>query len=73
MEISSYVYLREFMNNTCGALGSVISRSISIVNDTYTSQLTITANHQLNGTTIECAIDRSHVFDRRYIFLTTGI
>jgi hypothetical protein len=59
--------------NTCGASGTVIVRTISAVNNTlFTTQLTIFAKQQLNGRIVECTSDRGRVIGRSQILLTTG-
>ena len=56
----------------CGTSGTVVVHTISVVNNTFTTQLTITANHHLNGKTIECVSDRGRVVGRSQIWLKTG-
>ena len=45
------------INETCGTSGPVVGRAISAENGSYTSQLSILVNQELNGSTIECATD----------------
>ena len=59
--------------NGCGASGTVIVHTISVVNSTlFTTQLTIFANQQLNGRTVECVSDRGRVIGQSQIWLKTG-
>ena len=68
-----YAYSGEHIDrNSCGTSGTVVVRTISAVNNTFTTQLTIIANQQLNGSTVECVSDRGRVIGRRQIWLKTG-
>ena len=60
------------ISQTCGASRLVSGRATSIVNDSYTSQLTINVSQHLNGSTIECASDNGRQVDSSQIFITTG-
>ena len=42
------------INRTCGSSRTITGQAVSVVNDTYVSQLTITASQELNDSTIEC-------------------
>ena len=57
---------------SCGTSGTVVVHTISVVNNTFTTQLTITANHHLNGRTVECVSDRGRVIGCSQIWLKTG-
>ena len=57
---------------SCGASGMVVVRTISVVNNSFTTQITITVNQQLNGTTVECESDSGRVIGRTQISLKTG-
>ena len=61
------------ISQTCGASGPVVGRAVSVMNDSYTSQLTINVSQHLNGSTIECASDNGTQFGSRQILLTTGM
>ena len=60
-------------SQTCGASGPVIGHTISVVNESYTSQITINVSQHLNGSTIECASDSGAQVGSGQILLTTGI
>ena len=57
---------------SCGASGTVVVRTISVVNNSFTTQITITVNQQLSGTTVECESDSGRVIGRTQISLKTG-
>ena len=58
--------------NSCGASGTIVVRTISAVNNSFTTQLTITVNQQLNGSTIECTSDSGRYIGSSQILLKTG-
>ena len=58
--------------NSCGATGTVVIRTISAINNTFTTQLNIVANHHLNGSTVECVSDRGRMIGRSQIRLKSG-
>ena len=60
------------INQTCGASGPIVSHAVSVVSDSYTSQLIINVSQHLNGSTIECASDSGRQVGSRQISLTTG-
>ena len=60
------------ISQTCGASGPVLGRTFSVVNDSYTSQLTINVSQHLNGSTIECASDSGRQVGSRQVLITTG-
>ena len=43
------------INETCGDSGPIIGRAVSVVNDSYTSQLIVNVSQSLIGENIECA------------------
>ena len=45
------------VNETCGNNGTVIVRTTSAVNNSYTTELIISVSEQLNGSRIECTSD----------------
>ena len=45
------------INKTCGTSGQVIGQTISVVNGSYTSQLTINVTQQIIGSPIVCGTD----------------
>ena len=57
---------------SCGASGTVIVHTISVMNKSFTTQLTITVNQQLNGMTVECESDKGSVIGRTQISLKTS-
>ena len=59
------------INQSCGVSGPVGGRAISVVNDSYISQLTVNVSQHLNGSTIECASDNGTQVGSRQILLTT--
>ena len=62
------------INQTCGASGPIVGHAISKsdVNDSYTSQLTISVSQHLNGSTIECTSDSGRQVGSSQILITTG-
>ena len=62
------------ISDTCGNIGQVIGRAVSVVNDSYTSQLVININQNLIGTNAECArqSDGELYVGTEQILLTTG-
>ena len=60
------------ISQTCGTSGPVVGRAISVVSDSYSSQLTINVSQHLNGSTIECASDSGIQVGSRQILLPTG-
>ena len=59
------------VRRSCGASGTVIVHTISVMNNSFTTQLTITVNRQLNGKTVECESDKGRVIGRTQISLKT--
>ena len=57
------------VNATCG---TSIGRAISLINDSYTSQLVINVSQNSNNKTIECADESGTIFGRSQVSLTTG-
>ena len=58
-------------NETCGDSGPIISRAVSVVNDSYTSQLIVNVSQSLIGANIECS-SYSGIVGIERILLTTG-
>ena len=59
------------VNETCGDSGPIISHAVSVVNDSYTSQLTIVnISQSLIGENIECAGSHDGA---KQVLLTTGM
>ena len=61
------------INQTCGASGPVVGHAVSVLNDSYTSQLTINVSQNLTGSTIECASDSGTQVGTIQILPTTGM
>ena len=62
------------INKMCGSSGTITGQAVSVVNDTYLSQLTITASEEVNGSTIECVGGHAPQTSRtRQLLLTTGM
>lgn len=62
------------LTRSCGDSGSIISRAVSVVDDSYISQLTIVnVSQKLLGANVECASDSGSYVDTEQILLTTGI
>ena len=63
------------ISQNCGDNGPITGHAVSVVNDSYTSQLTFNVSQGLIGANVECArrIDRdSHIIGTEQILLTTG-
>ena len=60
------------ISQICGASGPVVGHAVSVVNDSYTSQLTVNVSQHLNGSTVECASDSGRQVGSRQILLPTG-
>ena len=60
-------------NETCGDSGPIIGRAVSVVNDSYTSQLIVNVSQSLIGENIECASDSGSHGGTKQILLTTGM
>ena len=61
------------VSGTCGDGGQVISRAVSAVNDSYTSQLIVNISQSLIGANIECAGVSGSQVGTKQILPTTGI
>ena len=57
---------------TCDDSGPIIGRAISVVNDSYTSQLTVNVSQSLIGANVECVSDSGSHVGTKQILLTTG-
>ena len=60
------------VNTTCGTSMPIVGRAISLINDSYTSQLVINVSQNSNNKTIECADERGTIIGRSQVALTTG-
>lgn len=62
------------LNTICGAIGTMITgRVVSVVNNSYTSQLTVYVSQDLVGKTIACANgNENNIVGTAEINLTTG-
>ena len=60
------------VNETCGDNGTVIvrTRTFSAVNNSYTTELIISVNEQLNGSLIECTSDSGRIIGNISIILS---
>ena len=65
----------DLINRSCAISGiQVIVQAISLVNDSYTSRLTLqTVSQHINGTTLECTTDDGLNYASKQILLTTGM
>ena len=61
------------ISQNCGDSGQIIGCAISVVNDSYTSQLTVNVSQSLIDANVECASDSGSHVGTKQIFLTTGI
>ena len=59
----------------CGDNGPIIGHAVSVVNDSYTSQLIVNVSQGLIGANVECArqSDREYRVGTEQILETTGI
>ena len=60
------------VSQTCGDSGPIISRAVSVMNDSYTSQLVVNVSQSLIGVNVECADDSGSHVGTKQILLTTG-
>ena len=63
------------ISQNCGDSGPVTGRAVSVVNDSFTSQLTFNVSQGLIGANVECArrIDGEyHIIGTEQILLTKG-
>ena len=61
------------LNETCEDSGPIIGRAVSVVNDSYTSQLIIVnVSQSLIGVNIECSSNSGSIVGTEQILLTTG-
>ena len=60
------------LNETCEDSGPIIGRAISVVNDSYTSQLIVNVSQSLIGANIECSNYSGSIVGTEQILLTTG-
>ena len=59
-------------NETCGDIGPIISHAVSVVNDSYTSQLILNVSQSLIGANIECSNHSGSIVGTKQILPTTG-
>lgn len=72
---SQFISAGSVLNTTCGTLSRwpIVARSISVVNESYTSQLSVYISENLNSTTIECANQSSdNVYARKQLLVPAG-
>ena len=60
------------ISQNCGDNGPVISRAVSVVNDSYTSQLIVNVSQSLIGTNVDCGSDIGSHVGTKQILVTTG-
>ena len=60
------------ISHTCGDSGLITSHAVSVVNDSYTSQLLVNVSQSLIGANVECASDGDSHVGTKQILLTTG-
>ena len=61
------------LNETCGDSGPIIAHAVSVVNDSYTSQLIIfNVSQSLISANIECSSYSGSIVGTEQILLTTG-
>ena len=60
------------ISQTCDDSGPIISRAVSVMNDSYTSQLVVNVSQSLIGASVECARDDGSHIGTKQILLTTG-
>ena len=57
---------------SCGMRGPVVGRSVSVANESYTSQLLVNISEELNGKTIKCANERGQIVGSKQIDIPSG-
>ena len=60
------------ISQNCGDSGPIIGRAVSVVNDSYTSQLIINVSQSLIGTNVDCGSDNGSHVGTKQILVTTG-
>ena len=68
---SQFIQSGYSLDETCGDSGPIIGRTVSVVNDSYTSQLIVNVSQSLIGANIECS-NYSGIAGTKQILLTTG-
>ena len=56
----------------CGDSGPIIVHTVSVMNETFTSQLVVNVSQSLNGTNVECSSSSGSRVGTKQIQLTTG-
>ena len=69
---SQFIQSGYSISQNCGDSGPIIGRAISVVNDSYTSQLIVNVSQGLIGTNVECANDSGSLAGTKQILLTIG-
>ena len=59
------------VSQACGTFGSIVGRSVSTTNDSFTSQLSFIVRPDLNNRTVECATNNGSVVGRKQIAITS--
>ena len=70
---SQFIQRGYSFSNNCGDNGPIIGHAVSVMNDSYTSQLTVNVSQSLIGANVECATDSGTNVGTKQILLTTGI
>ena len=60
------------LSQNCSDSASIIGRAVSVVNDSYTSQLIVNVSQSLIGANVVCATDSEPHIGTRQILVTTG-
>ena len=69
---SQFIQSGYSISQNCGDSGPIIGRAVSVVNDSYTSQLTVNVSQSLIGANVECTSDSGSHVGTKQILLTTG-
>ena len=59
------------VSQSCGTSGSIVGRSVSTTNDSFTSQLSFTVRPELNDRTVECVTNNGSVVGREQVEITS--
>ena len=60
------------LSESCGTRGLIVGRGVSVANESFTSQLTVTLSEDLSGKTIECANESGQTVGSKQIDIPSG-
>ena len=69
---SEFNYSGYSISQICGTSEQLFSHAVSMVNESYTSHLTVNVSQDLVGKTVKCASDNGFHIGTKQISLTTG-